>query len=339
MEYVLGIDGGNSKTLALVADTSGHVLGGGRTGCSNYQGRGIDKTMREIREAAQSAMQAAGIEPRDVVFAYYALAGADLSVDFDRLQPALSDLHLAASFELQNDVMAALRSATEERDAVVVILGSGTNGAGRNSGGAEFRLPALGWTTGDWGGGADMARDAVWLAARSWDGRGEPTLLHDMVLRKLDASDMETLILRFHLKQITEDALHSVVPLIFEAAERGDGPAAALVERAGTEAAVTARALLRRLGLQDREAVVVLTGSIARAGHPLLLNRVREVLHTDAPHARLIVPPVEPAVGAVLWALDRAGVHVNDQMRRTVEDTSRHVLDRLSRTPQSQASI
>ena len=341
MSYVLGVDGGNSKTLAVVADGAGRVLGVGRSGGSNHQAPGgLPRAMEQVRRAAWRALGTAGVSTEEVAGTYYCLAGADLPEDFDLLQTALRDLSLGAQMGLNNDSVAILRSGTEGPNAVAVGWGSGITAVGRNAEGQEIRLPALGWISGDWGGGADLAHEAIWLVARAHDGRGEPTMLEDVVLQALKVPTVDEMIRKLYFdlestlepyreeaspEDVEEEEPYTVhlTPLVFQAANAGDRVARELVARSGAEVAITAAALLRRLGLIDLPADVVLGGSVFKAEGSLLLDTVRDRLAEAAPRARIVIPDVEPVVGVAFCAMDMLEIPVDravrERARRTYE--------------------
>lgn len=315
MGYVLGVDGGNSKTLAVVGDDRGEILGVARAGGSNHQGPGLDAAMRNVRLAVETALAGAGLDGEDVDAAYYALAGADLAEDFDLLLPALHKLGYGRQIGLNNDSAASLRSGAENPNAVVVGWGSGTNGMGRNAAGQEIRLPALGDISGDWGGGDELAREAVWLVARAHDGRGQPTMLTEMLLSALGAPDVDEMIRMLYFGTIDRSSLRRLPPLVFRAANAGDAVAGDLIDRAAEEVVTTAVALLRRLRLLEGPADVVLGGSVFRAEGTLLIDLVTDRLRRRAPLARVVLPDIEPVVGAYFCALDMAGKVVDGEVR------------------------
>jgi N-acetylglucosamine kinase-like BadF-type ATPase len=323
MTLVLGVDGGNSKTLALLADETGRVLGAGRSGGSNYQGIGIEAAMREIRAAADCALRQAGVAADQVDYAFYALSGADLDLDFQRLQPALANLGLAKAHALDNDTVAALFSGTDAPNAVGLVLGAGINAAGRNAAGTVIRFPSLGWVSGDWGGGGDLAREMVRAVAREWDGRGVPTLLTELVLAQLGLPDGKAMIAGLHAREIRFARLLELVPLVFVAADRGDATARELIFRTGDEAGIMAVTLLRRLDLLAAQADVVLGGSLFRANNELLLTVITDRVEEVAPDARLILPEMEPAAGAVLGALEKLGIVHDGTVRARLTEGSR----------------
>lgn len=321
MSYVLGVDGGNSKTLAAVADETGTVLGLGRAGNSNHQGQGIEPALQQVTAAVQGALSAAGIGGADLAAAYYALAGADLPEDFEVLRPALRRLGFAPRVAVDNDTVAALLAGTAASDAVVVIEGAGTNAAGRNAAGEEIRLPGLGWASGDWGGGGDLAREAFRLVCRAYDGRGEATRMESLFLHAAGLPDTGALIAALYNRRLPRAFLLSLVPLIFQAAAEGDRTAAGLLLALGDEVSVTALALLRRLHLLAMPADVVLAGGLFRAPGSILIERVRDGLQSEAPLARIVIPETDPVVGAVFGAMAEAGIVATQAVRERVIET------------------
>jgi N-acetylglucosamine kinase-like BadF-type ATPase len=315
VRLVLGVDGGNSKTLAVLADSGGTALGVGLGGSGNHQGRGMERAIAEIGGAAHAAIRTAGKQPHEIDAAFYALAGADLAEDFALIQPELAALGLGRRWEVDNDTMAGLRAGSSSPDAVVAVVGAGNNAAGRNAAGESIRLPGLGWISGDWGGGGALAQEAVRLVMRAWDGRGRPTALSDMVLKALGTHDIEELILALYHQEIRASQLLEITPLIFEAAAAGDPVAQGIVERQAEEVVETVGALLRRLGLAGRPSDVVLAGSVFRDRTGLLVDSIRRRMSEHFPEAAVVVPVLEPVLGAVLCGMDLLNLEVGEDVR------------------------
>jgi N-acetylglucosamine kinase-like BadF-type ATPase len=341
MTYILGVDGGNSKTLAVIGDHSGMLVGIGRAGPGNHQAKGVQAAMTEIRRAVESALIMAGLRPADITLAYYALAGADLPEDFELLHSALQSA-LPIPLQLNNDTIAGLRAGTDNPNAVVVALGAGTNAAGRNAAGREIRLPGLGWISGDWGGGGDIAREAVFLSVRSYDGRGHATILQELVPQALGVPDIESMIRMLyhsHMEQsggIDRATFLDLARLVFKAAHQGDAVAFDLVRRCADEVVTTALALLRRLDLVDQPADVVLAGSIFKAEGSLLVDLVRAQLQELMPTVRVMRPDVESAVGALFCGMDSLGIIVDEDVRYRAAESYR-ALERQALNPTQEA--
>lgn len=319
--YVLGLDGGASKTHALVVNEIGEVLGFGQAGASNHQVHGLEPAMGEVQRAVKSALDGAGILPSDIELGCFCLAGADLPEDYIMLQRAVQSLNLARSVLIKNDTLAALRSGTTRSWGVVVICGTGFNAAGRSPGGEEIVFPGLGPISGDWGGGGTLSEEMIRAVMRAWDGRGKPTLLTALVLRALEVDSVEKLLALLYHEQIDPQDLLDLVPLLFEAGESGDQVAQELIVRMGTEVAVAANALIRRLSLAEEDVEVVLGGSVFKGKGDLMLNTVTRLVHDEAPKARIVRPQHEPVVGAVLLALEAAGAEIDDALYQLLKET------------------
>ena len=317
MRLVLGVDAGASKTFALLADESGHLLGFGQGGPGNHQVAGLAPALSEIKRSCEEALAHAGAHP-PVDLGFFGLAGADLAVDFALLTPAIEGMGLARRVRIKNDTMVALRAGLQRSWGVAVICGTGFNAGGIGPDGREIQLPGLGTLSGDWGGAADIAQEIIRLVCRAWDGRGQPTKLTEMVLRHVGLSSVEKLI--DHLYQNRFDyfpggvgyqRLLALVPLAFQVAHAGDGVAQNLVVQVGTEVGTTASAIIRRLGLEHTDVQVVLGGGVFKGEGPLLLDTVTQVVHKTAPRASIARPEFEPVVGAVLLGLQSLGAEID----------------------------
>jgi N-acetylglucosamine kinase-like BadF-type ATPase len=314
MSLVLGVDSGASKTIALVADETGQILGCGKSGPGNHQVAGLEQAMAELRHACVGALAQAGVSP-PVDLGLFGLAGADLPVDFALLTPAVAGMNLAQQVSIKNDTMVALRSGLRRSWGVAVICGTGINAGGVGPDGREFRLPGLGPLSGDWGGGSDIAQEVIRLVCRAWDGRGQPTMLTQMVLTALELPSVEEMVSQLYQGQVDYYAGHfdqrrllDLVPRVFEVANEGDEVAQDLLVRVGTEVGITANAIVRRLGLESTDVEVVLGGSVFKGEGPLLVDTVTRVVQEVAPQAMVLVPEFEPVVGAVFLALEGLGI-------------------------------
>ncbi|MDX6377453.1 MAG: hypothetical protein QOE98_1756, partial [Gaiellaceae bacterium] len=127
MSLVLGLDGGNTKTVALVAQGDGTVLGAGRAGCADIYGAITPEAAIEaIAGAAQQALDAAGAKGSDLDAAVFCLAGADWPEDFELHRRELTArLGLRQSATVFNDAIASLRAGTPDAVGVAAVVGTG----------------------------------------------------------------------------------------------------------------------------------------------------------------------------------------------------------------------
>jgi N-acetylglucosamine kinase-like BadF-type ATPase len=304
MAYYLGVDGGASKTAALVTDDSGHPLGDGIAGPSNHLRVGIETASRNIVRAINKALVKAEVGSREIVWAYCGIAGADHPAHRQEVVDSLSDFFPRGNFTVDNDARIALTGAIGFGAGVVVIAGTGSVAVGRNTTGEEARAGGWGPIVGDEGSGYFIARGGLSAILRAYDGRGPATSMTDLLKRDHDMTPSD--IPRFVYAQTTHaDDIARLGKLVVEAAENGDGIAADVVNRAGKELAKAVLAVAQRLGLASSDFPVAYVGGAFNAGETLLAP-MRTAILAAAPHARIVPPAHTPVEGAAQMAIRAA---------------------------------
>jgi N-acetylglucosamine kinase-like BadF-type ATPase len=328
---VLAIDGGNSKTEAALVAADGTVLGRARGGGSNPQGLGEDEAMRRLESLVAAAAQAAGQDRTagGPVAGYTSacLAGADLPEEEEHLAGLVRSRGWSPASAVVNDTFAVLRAGVAgvrgpggrlqpvAHPGVAVTCGAGINCVGVAPDGRVTRFLSLGGISGDWGGGGDLGRAALWWAVRAEDGRGPQTCLGEDVAAYFGLPTVRDVVIGLHTGTIARPALRGLVPVLFAAAGRGDPVARGLVSRQADEIVTMAVTALRRLGLAAAPAAVVLGGSILSAADPLLTALVTGDLAERAPQARPHLVDVPPVAGAALLGLDHLGAPARAEAR------------------------
>lgn len=313
-----GIDGGGTKTTALVADERLTVLGEGRSGPSNFLRVGVEAAVTAILEALEDACRQAECTPADLRALGIGLAGIAHPTHYRRMREALLRAlveHLAygardpqslQNFVLTTDAEIALYGATDGQPGVVIVSGTGSIAYGMNARGQKARSGGWGPTFGDEGSGYDIARRALAAVASAYDGRMPPTLLTERVCRYFGIESPAEL-----PRVIYEDATSlNIAPLsevVIQAAREGDAVAREILREAGLELARTAIAVIKRLRLQQEAFRVSYVGGVFSAGE-LILEPIRQKIREVAPKAELNPPLFPPAVGALKLALARLGL-------------------------------
>jgi N-acetylglucosamine kinase-like BadF-type ATPase len=313
----VGVDGGTTKTIALVADEHGHVLGAGRGGNSNWTGPDVERPMHVVAKTVRESLDEAGLTGEDVTLGVFGLAGADWPEDYDRRRVALERSGVARRVIVKNDALVGWRAGTSGRFGVVIAAGTGTNTAIITPDGRE-------WCYGYYaraGGGGDLARDAIDAVLRAEDGRGAPTSLTDLVLRETGLSSAEALLRATVAGQLDAERVLALCPLVFEAACDGDDVAADLIAGQGKTLAEYATAGIRRFGMERHEFDVVLAGGLFKGRGSLLVDTIVGEIHRLAPRARVVRAQFEPAVGGVLLAYDVLGIATTDEVYENLART------------------
>ncbi|WP_410769720.1 N-acetylglucosamine kinase [Fontibacillus sp. BL9] len=320
MEYYLGVDAGGSKTYCLIVNAKGETLGRGVAGNGNHQTNPLDAE-NNIALACLSALREAKLKRDEVTSAYFGLAGADREPDYRVLRPIIARLGFPRH-AIACDTMIAMRAGTDRSYGAVVISGTGFNAAARNRAGEEVQYGGFGYLFGDGqGSGRDMANFVFRSAIRAWDGRGRPTLLHDMVLEATGFASVPDM-LNAALDEGYAPPLH-LAELMFRAAGQGDEVAVGILAEQGVELGNAAAALIKRLGMEQEQFDVVLGGSVLAKSVPGIMQDAlaKRVLQT-APFARITRIAMEPVAGAVLSAMDQAGVQAGPVVMQNLKQVS-----------------
>ena len=305
MKHYIGVDGGGSKTSALVIDENLRPLGRGLAGASNHLRVGIETATRNIERAVNIALVEAGIAIRNIEYAYCGIAGADHPAHHQRVVDSLKIFFPGGNFIVDTDARIALTGAVGFGSGVVVISGTGSVAFGRNGGGDEARAGGWGPTIGDEGSGYAIARDGLSAIVRAHDGRGKRTVMTEMLCYDYDMCSPEDLPRFVYATTTHADDIARYGKLVIQAALRGDEVANEILDRAGRELGQCVLAVARKLGLSGAEFPVAYVGGAFNAGD-LLLGPMKATLAADAPGAQLMQPSHTPVEGAAMMAIRTA---------------------------------
>ncbi|HZO71956.1 MAG TPA: BadF/BadG/BcrA/BcrD ATPase family protein [Ktedonobacteraceae bacterium] len=238
--YFLGVDGGGSKTLAIIVDAQGNQRGQGLSGSSNYAAVGLSQAVAHIGSAVEEAAREAGCT-LPLHAAWLGLAGIDRQDDCETLLPHLRSL--AEIVRLTNDAELLL-SALDNAVGVALIAGTGSIALARNAQGSIRRAGGWGHILGDEGSGYDIARRGLQAATRAADGREPGTMLLALITQHWNLTSPDGLIDKVYHAANKAD-IAQVATLVFAAASSGDSTAREIVRQAAQElalAAITAEA-------------------------------------------------------------------------------------------------
>ncbi len=311
MKYFLGIDAGGTKTEAIILNQYGEVVGIGRSGPGNYEGIGLEEAKRNWLLAINRARKNLG----DIVFehACFGLAGADFPEDFLMLEKEVKSLNVAKEFLVENDAPIALRAGSKEFWGVIIVMGTGNNGYGRAKDGRWYRYFGEGYIFGDWGGASSVVQDILFHAFRSYDGRGDKTILEEKVLKFFGVKDYVELAKKLYYDPSEYGKALGLAPILFEALREGDNVARNIVEKIVNETVISAYNLMTKLDLLKDEPPLVLAGSLYK-GVEWLPEYIQSKMRMYVERCKVVLLKIPPAVGAALIAYENGGYRVTEDM-------------------------
>jgi len=341
-QAVIGVDGGNTKTAAVLVTRDGRVAAHARTTSSNWQTFGEDGARQALLRVARPLAEAARDQGLEVAGFGFGLTGHDRPRDFEVLDrvtasivAAVADVASvdpAAGRTVLNDAFLVLRAGTDDGVGVAVSSGTGGNCVGTGRDGRRLQIGGITHELGDGGGAGEIALEGLRAAGRARDGRGWRTLITDLVLGVTGLSAIED-VLDFAIPgalpppddpEAVPPRLCDLAPLVFEAARQGDIVARRILEDVGRNLGLQAVAAAHRLFAREEAFPLVLGGTVLTKA--AVDNFARAIiLETQAafPNAAPVILDHPPILGAALLALDGvAGRPGADDLRAALADGS-----------------
>jgi len=298
MHLYAGVDGGGTKTLAVVVDAQGREVGRGQAAGSNCQTVGISEAARQVALALAAATAPAILPNLALAGLCIGLAGVDRPADRTAMFTALSGLNLAepGKIWLGNDAELILGEV-----GLGLIAGTGSIALGRDHTGHLVRAGGWGHLIGDEGSGYDLGRRAVQAAVRASDGRGPPTALLAAILREWNLSEPTQLIGIVYSPTTKVADFARLTRLVSVAASADDLVAQKLLSHAAAELAKAVEAVAARLDFSPTPPNLALAGGLLLSEPRLrrpLLKRLRRTIGIG-----LVSKVREPALNAAYNAL------------------------------------
>ena len=302
---MIGVDGGASKTAAVVLDERRKVLGRGIGGSSNYHVVGLESAQAALIAAMQEASADAGVDMGRVSAVTWALAGASRASVRQLLANVADEILPGIPVRIEHDALAALVGGVGTRYGVVLNAGTGTIAYGENKDGRQAR--AAGWGHSfDQGNAYGLAQEALRAITLAHDGGDLPTQLTVPILGFLSLEDPNGIVDWVYATDRGIADVVALAPLVLAAAEPGDVLATDIVMRGADALAGAVDAVSRRLGMWEQPFPLVLVGGLLESGN-FYRQVVTQAIHARVPGAQPMLPRADAAVGAALLAFEVLG--------------------------------
>jgi N-acetylglucosamine kinase-like BadF-type ATPase len=298
----LGIDGGGTKTNAVLMNSAKEILAEGHDGPANPLRVGVETAVSNILRATEDACDRGGLNPSDISAATLGLAGVRRRDIRERVRERFCKRLDIKNTTIVTDAEIALFGTTMGKPGLVVIAGTGSICLGKNDKGETAISGGWGPLAGDEGGGAGIAQTALHTIAKASDGRGRKTALTERAAEYFRASGPDNLIVAIYSPQVDNSRIAGFARLVVETALDGDEVAIDILKDAGRELGVAACAVIKKLGLGRRKIPIGCVGSVFNAGK-LLSEPMLDVIHRAAPLAYLTEPILQPSHAAAIMAL------------------------------------
>jgi N-acetylglucosamine kinase-like BadF-type ATPase len=303
MRYFLGVDGGQSGTMAVIGDES-RVLGTGEGGPCNHagSGEGRAKLERAVTASVAAACSQAGLDAAAIRFeaACFGMSGGP-----EDKEAILGSILRVGRLTVTNDAVIALAGATGTGQGIITIAGTGSIAFGRNGEGRSARAGGWGYVFGDEGSAFDIVRQALRAALRMEEGWGAQTGLRAAILEATGSRDADAAVHRMYTADWPRDRIATLAPLVDAAAAAGDAVAIEILTNAAAQLAMLAASVRSQLWKPGDAVEVAYIGGVFQSR--LVLERFRMLVELED-GIRCIAPKRGPAEGALLEAWRSAGI-------------------------------
>jgi N-acetylglucosamine kinase-like BadF-type ATPase len=299
VSYLIGVDGGGTKTEAIAYDLKGNIIGIGTSGFGNVL---IDyaKAIGHITEAIQAAK--GNLRAEDCLYLYLGLAGIEESPDRKKLATELQK-KFGTQVSIVNDAIIAHAAFLQGKDGILTISGTGSISIGKVGKTYAF--------TGGWGHLLGDEGSGYWIAMKGFrqmiyeeDTSSPLSELTQVMLKELGFNNIQQ-IKRF-IYSATKAEIAAFVPLIATLASKGEPTAASILEQAGHHLGEITWNLSQKLKLTE-DVKIAIKGKVLET-LPLVQNTFKAYLQTRIKRVSFIKKEVSSTKGAYYLAKQELGL-------------------------------
>lgn len=315
MDLFLGIDGGGSRTRAVLCDHTGRVVGRGDAGLSNFQEAGSETALANLDQALTLCL---GGSPRhSISAAFFGMAGVVSEADHAEVKRLARLLAFSPDCRVgvDHDIRIALTGGLAGAPGIALIAGTGSACYGRNGTGRTAQCGGWGSLADDVGSGGWIGRHALEHAVRQADGREPQTALKARVFAFLGLADEREFMQRVHRVGLPREEMATLARDILNLEQEGDPAAKAIVQEAID--GLTELVKVTKDRLEMLAADVVLAGGLTE-DHSFSA-RLEASIEAEVPGAQTVAARFPPVVGACLEALSLHEIVITESLADNLE--------------------
>ena len=301
MKYLVGIDGGGTKTDCAIADLSGKIIRQSSGKPSNFLVIGVEEAVENIFALIEENLFALEGDFSDVKQIVIGVAGAGRDEDAMILEKGFKDyaeqegIHFKG-VKVLSDAHIALEGAFPDSAGCILIAGTGSILFGKDETGNIHRVGGFGRLIGDEGSGYSIGRKALNAVSKASDGRGEETLISELLNEKMNSGYSNSIINKVYKEKLD---VASVARIVIKAAEEGDPIAEDILDEEADELVLHIRSLTSKI--QTDKINVAFSGSLLDNDNyysELLNRKIKSTLQ----NVKVVKPAFTPLGGAILFA-------------------------------------
>jgi len=306
VKFHIGVDGGGTKTQAVIIDAQGTVLAQHIAGATNIQIVGCERASELIFSLIEKCRRSVRCGYQQIDTIGCGLAGVGRPLDQRRMRTALRSYAASKGVRLnkiviESDARAALEGAFRGGSGIILIAGTGSIAFAKDCSGGIVRAGGWGRYLDDEGSGYFIGKKAIRALAHVIDKTGPATQLVESLAESFGLKDHATIIESIYRKNFD---IASVAPLVLRGAENKDPVCLAIIEEAALALCGYVSVLAQKIGGRGKggEIPLVLIGGLI-AHDSVLAKAVSKYITENIRRVAIVEPAGTPAQGAALLAM------------------------------------
>lgn len=313
MNYIIGVDGGGTKTAYVLADTDGNVINTYTGSTIHYLQIGYEGLARELSSSFNRLLSGTRVSKHDISFSFLGVAGyGDITEHQKDLDRALDQGLDGIPYRAENDSYAALSGALAGKSGICIIAGTGSIGLGRTTDGRSFT--SGGWHHafgGDEGSGHWLAEKYIQEFTKQSDGRHPHTQLYNFMMNKYGFKDDSEVMSRFVVDwEYDRTKIASLSTDVYELAVNNDPWAIQIFNEAAKELSEIVIAIQNKLKIEGTIEISYI-GGVFKSGDFVLVPLKKYLNNYDID---LHAPIYSPEYGCLLECLKELNITIDDNI-------------------------
>lgn len=309
MDYLLGVDGGGTKTTIAVANLKGEIIIEKLINSINFKSVGVEGATKNFVSGINSVIKELKNKDDEPFFksSYFGLAG--LNTSYDKvvyvniiLNESITSYLNPQKSVLCNDTVIGLAAGSMNKNRVIIICGTGSNCYGVNEEGSEAKANGWDYLLADEGSGISMGFKALHAIMRAYDGRGEETLLTKAIFEFLNINSIDELNRWTYDEPFSKNRFASLSLPLCNTAEMGDKVAIKILKEEAEEVIISVSTVVKKLHMENRNFDLVFVGNNFKC-IKYFKKIILKNLKNSFPYINYIPLTSKPVEGAIRLAL------------------------------------
>ena len=315
MKYLIGIDGGGSKTKLNCYDLSGKLIAEELTGPTDYHGIGIENVIQRLKDVLLKF----NVDLSECLIGFGMPAYGENKADDEIAITEIKKAFIDTKINIDNDVVCAWAGATTLSPGITVVCGTGSMAVGRDPQGKFAR--SGGWCPlfSDEGSGYWLGLKTLEIFSKQSDFRLKRGPLYDVIRKHFNIkNDLDAIAIVNSQYENSREKIASLQMLLLEAYRLGDEAAINAYRHAVYEVAQVAVGAARQLDFGNDPIDLTYVGGLFNQKKAFLEPFTQEV--NKFFKANVQAPKHSPCMGAVLLALEKCHRDVLEILLKSLQE-------------------